>query len=351
MKASIKLFSIMFIILITVTITATALGAVYVPFFDTARIILKNIGINLGGSYVDFQESIIFQIRFPRVLAGILVGAALATSGCVMQSMFRNPMAEPGLLGISSGSGLGAVISISLGLTIRSLPIFGVIVNGIYIMPIFAILGAFSTALLVYFLSIKGGKIPVLTLVLSGIVVSTFVGALTSLIISRMNHYQVNEYIFWAMGSLSGILWENLGIVYIPIIIGIIVINLFSKDLNILLLGEEEAQSVGLNPSGTRRKMIFMTSIITALAVCISGNISFVGLIVPHIMRLLVGPDNRILLPASAIGGAIFMVGCDLIARTVIMPSEIGVGIVTSIIGAPYFLYLLNRARKEGVVI
>ena len=336
-----KVIPVMIILLIAIIIIATAVGAVYVPLLDTAKIIIKNLGIYNFTSISESQNSIIFLVRLPRVIVAVLVGAALAVSGAVMQGMFRNPMADPGILGVSSGAGLGAVTAIGLGLASRS----------IYFMPLFATIGALLAAWIVFILASSGKKIPVLTLILSGIAVSTFLGAITSLILSKISEYQVKEYLFWSVGGLSSRRWEHVNMVAIPIIICIILLISFARDLNVLLLGEEEAQSVGLNPSKTRKQLLFLVSVTTAMAVSVSGSISFAGLIVPHIMRLIVGPDNRLLLPASALAGAIFLVGCDIIARVVIMPAEIGVGIVTSLLGAPYFLYLLNKSRKEGVAI
>jgi iron complex transport system permease protein len=333
-----KIIQLLVFLLVLVVIAAASIGAVYVPFMDTVKIILKNMGILKTDIINSGQESIIFYVRLPRVIVAMLVGAALSTSGCVMQSMFKNPMADPGIIGVSSGASLGAVAAIALQLTSKNL----------YIMPVFAIAGALMAAWLIFMISSRGGKIPVLTLILSGIAVSTFIGAVTNFILTRVNEYQVREYLFWSVGSLDGRRWEHVNMVALPILICIGILITFSKELNILLLGEEEAQSLGLNPSSTRKRLLFFVSITTAMAVCVSGNISFVGLIVPHIMRLIAGPDNKILLPASAIAGAIFLVACDLVARVVIMPSEINVGIVTSLLGAPYFIYLLNKARKEG---
>lgn len=320
-------------------VAATAIGAVPVPISDTARILLRPLGLFPNASFADGMENIIFYVRFPRVLVAVLVGAALSASGCVMQGMFRNPMADPGVIGLSSGAGLGAVVAVSLGLTAKSM----------FVMPFFAIAGAILAAFAVYFIASRGGKIPVLTLILSGIAVNTFLGSLTSLVLTKMNESKVTEYLFWAVGSLGGRRWEHVMIILVPIVVLLSVLFLFSRDLNILLLGEEESHALGLDPTKTRRTMLLLVSITTAMAVSVSGSISFVGLIVPHIIRLIVGPDHRILLPASALAGAIFMVVCDLIARTVMIPAEIGVGIVTSLLGAPYFIYLLNRARKEGV--
>jgi len=331
---------VMLIILAVFLILACTFGAVYIPFIQTVKIILKNLGILSNTTFPGGHEPIIISVRLPRVIIAALVGAALATSGAVMQGMFRNPMADPGILGVSSGAGLGAVIAIALGLTAKSL----------FYMPVFASIGALSAASVIFLLSTKRGKVPVLTIILAGIAVSTFIGAITSMILTFIRGSQVKEFLFWSIGNLSLSRWEFVSIAYIPIILGVAIMFIFARDLNVLMLGEEEAQAVGLNPAITRKVLLLLTSVTTAAAVCISGSISFVGLIVPHIMRLIVGPDHRILLPTSALGGAIFLVGCDLIARVVVLPYEIGVGIVTSLLGAPYFLFLLIRARKEGGV-
>ncbi len=335
-----KIFIPLFLMLVMAFIVATAMGAVNVPLIETSKIILKNTGLIKSLSVDDSFQSIIFYIRFPRVVVAAMVGASLAISGTVMQGMFRNPMADPGIIGVSSGASLGAVLAVGLGLTSKSM----------YYMPLFASVGAFAAAFLIYSLAAKGGKIPVLTLILAGVAVSTFIGAITSLILTSLGEYQVKEYLFWSVGGLGGRRWEHIDLALIPIFICIIILLTFARDLNILILGEEEAHSVGLNPSKARKRILFFVAVTTAMAVCVSGNISFVGLVVPHIMRLIVGPDHRILMPVSAIAGATFLVLCDLLARTVIMPAEIGVGIITSLLGTPYFIYLLNKARKDGVM-
>lgn len=337
-KRLMAIIPVMLVLLAVLIIFATAIGAVYVPFFQTFKIILKNWGLLNDVTFSKGQESIIFFVRFPRVIVSVLVGAALATSGAVMQGMFRNPMADPGIIGVSSGAGLGAVLAIALGLSAKS----------IYYTPAFASVGAITAVAVVFMLSAKGGKIPTLTLILAGIAVSTFIGAITSILLTIINDYQVRSYLFWTMGGLSDRRWEHVRLAAVPIIICIIILFSFARDLNVMLLGEEEAQSVGLNPSKTRKLLLLFVSVTTAMAVSVSGNISFVGLIVPHIMRLIVGPDHRILIPTSAIAGAAFLVACDIIARVVVIPRELGVGIVTSLVGAPYFLYLLIKARKEG---
>jgi iron complex transport system permease protein len=329
---------IMLAVLAAVMLVGVAVGTVYIPVGRVFRIILKNWGLLPGAEFPAGQEPIIYLVRFPRVVVAALVGAALAASGAVMQGMFRNPMADPGILGISSGAGLGAVISIVLGLTAGS----------IFLMPLFASAGAIAAVSVIYLLSARHGKIPALTLILSGIAVSTFISAITSVILTNMKDYQMKAFIFWTLGSLRDKAWEHAGLIALPVIICIFILFTFARDLNVMQLGEEEAQSVGLEPSRTRRLLLVFTSITTAVAVSVSGPISFIGLIVPHIARLAAGPDHRVLIPVSALGGAIFLVACDMISR---IANETSVGIITSLLGAPYFLYLLIKARKEGTVL
>jgi len=329
----------MFAVLILTAVVAVAVGAVYVPPGDIVKIILSKIGLFPGSSLSQEQESIIFLVRLPRVLVACLAGAALSSCGAVMQGMFRNPMADPGVLGVSTGAGLGAVLAISFGFSARS----------IYILPLFASVGALAAVSVIYILSLRKGKISPLTLILSGIAVSTFIGAFTQIVLIKSNQYEVRSFIFWTMGGLNGMMWDQVRLIAAPVIIFITILVLLSRDLNLLLLGEEEAQSVGLDTSKSRKILLLVSSLATATAISVCGPISFVGLIVPHIMRLIVGADHRILIPASALGGAVFLVGCDILAR-IPKSGEISVGIITSLIGAPYFLYLLIKTRREGEV-
>ena len=327
---------VMIVFLSIIAVAAVAVGAVYVPMDRAFKIILANLGFLKDPSLPQDQNSIIYLVRLPRVLSAILAGGALAACGTVMQGMFRNPMADPGILGVSSGAGLGALAAITTGFAARS----------IYMLPLFASVGALAAVSVIYLLSLRKGKISPLTLILSGIAVSTFIGAFTQLLLRSSNHYEVRSYIFWTMGSLYGIMWDQVRLIAMPVIVLLSILMIFSRDLNLLLLGEEEARSVGLEPSGTRKLLLLLTSLITAVAISVCGPISFVGLIVPHIMRLITGPDHRLLIPASALGGSIFLVGCDILSR---LPAdgEISVGIITSMLGAPYFLYLLIRSRRE----
>ena len=325
--------------LVALILVATALGSVAVPLDVTVRVILKNLGLagGLGTAGLEPKwDAIIFLVRLPRVLGAALIGAALALSGAVLQGLLRNPMADPGIIGVSGGASFGAVLAIALGLSALS-PWF---------MPLFASAGALAAASIIFVLSIRSGKLAIFTLILAGLAVSTFFGAGTSLVLSFASHDSIAQFVFWAMGNLYNVRWESLGLVALPIGLGLAALLCFSRELNVMLLGEEEAQSVGLNLGRTRIILLGLVALTTAAAVCISGPISFVGLIVPHVLRLLIGPDHRLLLPASALGGGCFLVACDLVARLALGVQEINVGIVTALLGAPYFLLLLLRSGQ-----
>lgn len=285
------------------------------------------------------NNAVIWFIRLPRVLAGFLVGAALAVSGAVMQGIFCNPLADPGMLGLSSGASVGAVIAIGLGLSSQSL----------YAMPLFAFVGAIVALVIVVALAMKRGRVPVMVLLLSGVAVNFFNGAITSGLLTILNEYRLREYLFWMVGGLDYRRWEHVFLAAGPILFGVTILVLLSRHLNVLALGEDEARGVGLPVAKFRLAFLALAAATTAAAVCISGSIGFVGLVVPHMMRFLVGPDHRLLLPASALAGGVFLVFCDTLGRSIFTVAEVRVGIVTALLGAPYFLYLLRRERERGL--
>lgn len=285
------------------------------------------------------NNAVVWFIRLPRVLAGFLVGAALAVSGAVMQGIFCNPLADSGMLGLSSGASVGAVMAISLGLSGQSL----------YIMPLFAFTGAIIALMIVVALAMKRGRVPVMVLLLSGVAVNFFNGAITSGLLTILSEYRLREYLFWMVGGLDYRRWEHVLLAAGPILFGVTVLVLLSRHLNVLALGEDEARGVGLPVAQFRLAFLALAAATTAAAVCISGSIGFVGLVVPHMMRFLVGPDHRLLLPASALAGGVFLVLCDTLGRSIFTVAEVRVGIVTALLGAPYFLYLLCCERERGL--
>lgn len=328
-------FLLLTVFLVVMILLALVIGSVSVPVKQIGQILANQW---FGGEYSvpASRVNIIYNIRLPRVVLTVLVSMALSASGAVIQGIYQNPMADTGVLGISSGASFGAIVAVAAGFSGRFL----------FAMPLCAVAGALLTAFGIFSFSTRKGKVPILTLVLAGMAVSTLLRALVSLILSYMSEGEMKEYLYWSMGSLSAAGWQHVYLVVMPILAGLVYLLIHARELNILMLGEEEAQSVGLNPYRARKRFLFVTSLITAMAVCVSGGIQFVGLVIPHIMRLILGADNRYLLPASTLAGAAFLLLCDLLARTLISPAEIAVGILTSVIGAPYFLYLIYRNRK-----
>lgn len=307
----------------------------YISFGDALGAIFHG-----HGHWPDYYVDVFWQVRIPRVVLAALVGAALACAGTAMQAVFRNPMADPYIVGVSSGASLGAVIAGLTGLA-------GIAFLGWLILPAFAFVTALLTVFAVYFLGSAGGKVNVNTLLLSGIAVAAFIGA----VVSTMIYFSGQDYhriIFWMLGSLSMVSWTAVIIVFFTVIVGTIVVYVFSRDLNALLLGEEVAHNLGVDPESLKTTMLIVAAVMTSAAVAFTGVIGFVGLIIPHMVRLVVGADHRTLVPAATLSGAIFLIWTDALSRTVIAPSELPVGIITALCGGPFFLYLLRRYGTAG---
>ena len=282
------------------------------------------------------QEAVLFHIRLPRTLVGLMVGAGLGISGAVLQGIFSNPLADPGIIGVSSGASVGAVLAIALGVTAVS----------VLSLPAFAFCGSMLAVGLTVSLSMRHGRIPIMTLLLSGVVVGMFLAACTAAILTVMNEQKMQHYLFWTIGGLDYRRWDHVLLGIAPIGISACIMTLLARHLNLLAFGEVEARAAGMPVTAFRLLFLALASLTTAAGVCISGNIGFVGLVVPHMMRLLVGPDHRRLLPASLLAGGAFLVLCDSLGRLLLSGFEIRVGIMTAFIGTPYFLYLLRRHMK-----
>ena len=325
-------------LLLIVMCISLAWGQIDIPLHSTLSVVADQLGLpgNWQSEFTQEQKAVLWFIRMPRTLVGVLVGAALGVAGAVMQGVFSNPLADPGIVGVSSGAATGAVLSIALGVSAQSM----------FYMPMFAFVGAICAVSITVFLAMRHGKIPVMTLLLSGVAVSMLLGALTSGILTFMNEQKLQQYLFWMVGGLDYRRWEHVYLALGPIVLGICIMLLLARHLNILVLGETEAKAVGMAVVPFRLFLLFVAAMTTATAVCVSGNIGFVGLVVPHMMRMLIGPDHRVLLPASALAGAIFLVFCDTLGRLVIPPTEVRVGIMTALLGTPYFLYLLRRIKN-----
>jgi iron complex transport system permease protein len=274
------------------------------------------------------------NIRLPRIVLGALVGFALAAAGAVMQGFFRNPMADPSIIGVSSGAAAGAVATIAFG---RVVP-FG--------LELAAFFGGLVTAFVVYLIATEGGRTPVATLLLAGVAVQTFLGAIISFLLLQAGR-SLEEALLWLMGTLRRARWEEATVLAVAVPLLFLVLLPFARDLNVLLLGEEDAHTLGVRVEWSKRLLLGLSALLTGVAVTYVGVVGFVGLIVPHMMRLVVGPDHRVLLPTSAFAGATFLVATDTLARS--GPAELPVGIVTAAIGAPFFLYLLRTREVHAL--
>ena len=339
-----KLILALLIVALVVTIIISLnIGYANIPLSEILDILGKQIPFLSGSinsaSISPINEAIILQIRLPRVLAGALVGAGLAAAGVIYQGIFRNPMADSYVLGASAGASVGytvAVLYVTSALTLI----------GLGTAQILAFIFALLTVFVVYFISRVGNKVPISTLLLSGIVVNIFLLSIETLMELRSGQ-ALSGIVAWLAGGFSNIVWEDVWGILPFVLIGIALTYFFTRDLNMLSMGDETAQHLGVNTEGVRRILLVIGSLITAACVCISGVIGFVGLIIPHMTRLAIGPDHRILLPASAIVGAMFLVICDAVARVATGASELPVGVITALVGTPFFIYLLRRRKTS----
>ncbi len=324
--------------LAVVGIVAISLGAVSIPLSKSISILLHNYGgLPVLTPWTTSESTIILDLRLPRVAAGMIVGAALAIAGSVLQALLRKPLADPFVLGISSGAAVGAVLAILFGL--------GSTLLGGYAIPGAAFAGALLTLFLVYSIARLHGRVPTQTLLLAGVIVSSFFSAIIMFLISITSDERLFDVTFWLMGNVGNIQPKTLGVIFIYLLLGGGVLFSLTKDFNLLSMGEETASALGVEVERTKKLAFIFASLITGAVVSVSGLIGFVGLVVPHLVRLLWGPDHRFLLPASAFVGAMLLVLADTVARTAMAPLEIPVGVVTAMGGAPFFIYLL---RKKG---
>jgi iron complex transport system permease protein len=316
---------------LTILLLACAIAGL---LFGTAHISFARAVSDADSS----DHAIFFGARLPRVVMGAIVGAVLAAVGTALQALVRNPLAEGGILGISGGGALGAILALVFAAKVG---------GGEAMVPICAFAAALLSTVAVYRLAMVDGQLEPFTLLLVGVIFNAFWGAAIMLVNSVVNFYYTQSILFWLMGSLEAPTYREVAMVAILGLAGFGVLMFRARDLNLLSLGDESAAELGLNVDGLRRLIFITTSVMIGAAVSVSGIISFVGLIVPHTLRLAFGPDHRLLLPASFVGGAAFMVAADLLARVAIAPSEIPVGAITALCGGPFFIYMLRREGRR----
>ena len=330
--------SFLLALVLAAALVSLSLGPVNIPASHVASIVLSLFGLDL----VEFgrtEQLVIEQIRLPRIVVGASVGMALGVAGATMQGLFRNPMADPGIIGVSAGGAVGAVVAIATGMA------------GLFFLalPTFAFVGAMAATFLVYGIAAVGGRFSMATLLLAGVAVNAFLGAVVSAVIILLpDNDALREILFWLAGGLDSRSWEHVRISAPLILGGFAVIVLMARDLNLMMLGDDEARSMGVRVGLARPTLLAAAALATGAAVAVSGTIAFVGLVTPHVIRLVLGPDHRVLVPMSAAGGAVFVIVADTVARTIVQPAEFRVGVLTAFVGAPFFILLLIKNKRKA---
>lgn len=332
------------LLLLVLLLASLILGAVNLGFRELLDVLALIPGrlaqgeVQLPPGREDLARAayIVLDIRLPRVVAAILAGSALAMAGTLMQGLFQNPLAGPEILGVSSGASFGAVLAVVTG--------FG---SQLFGLPLAAVAGSLATAVLVYMLAARGARTALLHVILTGLAISSFVGGLVSAVLLFSQEYQVSQFVFWTMGGLGGRMWEHVLVPAPPLVLALVLAWLGARRLNLFALGEEQAHASGLGVEQEKRRLLVLGAVLTAMAISIAGPVGFVGLMIPHLSRFLFGPDHRVLMPASSIIGASFLLAADLLGRTIAPPYEINVGIITALLGGPYFLWLVVRSGRK----
>jgi iron complex transport system permease protein len=338
---------LLLVALFVTVLVSLNVGYAQIPFEKFLAILGKQIPFLNG--FVDASlisptdAAIVLQIRLPRIIAGVIIGAALSASGVVYQGVFKNPMADPYILGVSAGASVGAISAIFFGASVSF--------SGFGLVQLAAFVGALLALFLVYNISRVGSRVPVTMLLLCGLAVSFFLYGIVRLLMTIASGTKLHTMVNWDIGGLSIVPWEDIWAVLPFIIIGIVVSYFYARDLNLLALGEDHAQHLGVNVERVKKVLLVFASLAVGAAVSICGPVAFVGLMVPHITRLVIGPDHRILFPVSTIVGAIYFVVCDDIARVIASlfgsTLELPVGIITMLAGAPFFIILLKKKKQS----
>ncbi|MEL6614228.1 MAG: iron ABC transporter permease [Bacteroidota bacterium] len=325
-------------------IASVAVGAVALSPGQVLTVLADSVGLALPWSVTAQQEAVLLSIRLPRVLMGVIVGAGLAVSGAVLQGLFRNPLADPGLVGVSSGAALGAAVAIVLGASVAG-PVAAV--AGPAMVTVSAFVMGLSVAAVVYRIATRQRRTSVTTMLLAGIAINALCGAAVGALILFADDGQLRDLTFWTLGSLGGATWGALAVAA-PLVCGVLAAAPWlARSLDAMLLGEAEARHLGVHTQRVKAVSVSLAALAVAAATAVSGLIGFIGLVAPHLVRLSLGPGHRALLPGAALCGAVLLVGADLASRTLLAPAEIPIGIVTALVGGPFFLWLLLRQRPS----
>lgn len=325
-------------------VLSIGIGPVSIHPFSVIKILMSKLWLPLGEDELVQSTAIIYGIRLPRLILAVLIGAALAVSGASLQGLFRNPLADPGLIGVSSGAALAAasvIIVIGPALANKISPFLQSA-----LLPVAAFSGGLLATWVVYRISAQQGRTSVSTMLLAGVAINAIAAAGIGYLVFTADDNQIRNLTFWTLGSLGGSVWTAVYVASPFLLLSIIGLPLFSKKMNAMLLGEQEARHLGVNTERIKKIIIVLAALGVGAAVSVSGVIGFIGLVVPHLLRLVIGPDHRFLMPGSVLLGALMLLGSDLIARMIVIPAELPIGVVTSTIGAPFFLWLLMRNRS-----
>ena len=339
--------SILIIFLIAISLISMIIGPVKISISQAFLIVMNKTGImNNNEGFTAIQESVLWDIRMPRIILGLLVGLALGSAGAILQGLFRNPLVDPGFIGVSSGAAIGAMAAIMFSSLILS---YTSDFLTPFILPVLAIIGAFITTLLIYRMSKVSGKTNIMAMLLAGIAINALAGSIIGLLVSISSDSELRSFTFWTLGGLDNGSWKISIISAIFILTSFLIIYKIRGKLDIFMLGDAEAYHLGLNVESLKKKIIFIASIMVGISVSFCGMIGFIGLVTPHIIRLFIGPKHKYLIPGSALLGSIILVLSDLICKTVIAPAQLPIGVITSIIGAPFFIWLIfSQKRRLG---
>jgi len=324
--------------LVVLAVVSAGSGQLRIPPSEVLGSVLERLGIGSGGVTHPNGDAALWSIRFPRVVMAVLVGAALASAGALMQGVFGNPLADPGVVGVSSGAALAACTVI----------VFGFSFLGSWTVAAFAFVGGLLTTLLVYFVSRSGGRTEVVTLVLTGVAVNAMCGAGIAFLTFLGDQQAREQIVFWQLGSLNGTRWQYVAVVAPLVVVGTAGVMVLARRLDLLSLGERSARHLGVDVERLRIVSVVLVALLTAAAVAFCGIIAFVGLVVPHLVRMIVGPGHRVLLPASALGGAVLLLAADLVARTAVAYADLPIGMLTALVGGPFFFWLIRKTRRSA---
>ena len=342
-KINLFFLSMIFILLILLII-GVSYGPVKITIFNVLVIIFQEFGFLKDIFISDINKIVLLDIRLPRVVLGAIVGLALGTSGAILQGLFRNPLVDPGFIGVSSGAAVGAMFAILFTQVIQ-LYFWKFLIP--FILPILAIIGSFITTILVYKMSKVDGKTNIMTMLLSGIAVNAISGSIIGLFVSVSSDIQLRSFTFWTLGGLDNADWFVVFLTALFVTIPLIMVFKMKYELDIFMLGDSEAHHLGLNVELLKKKIILMSSIMVGISVSFCGMIGFIGLVTPHLVRLFIGPKHKLLIPGAALLGAIILSLSDLIAKSIIAPAQLPLGVITSAIGAPFFIWLIINQKKR----